>query len=73
MKRYVFTNDCGRFAIEELSNGTFIVRGNIKAAEIEFRKINRRPPNEYGNFYGREKAGFAACRELIATLSNEVK
>lgn len=68
MKRYEFTTERGRFAINEFSNGTFTVTGNIKAAVAEFKRINRKPPNIYGGFYGREKAGFAACRELIASI-----
>lgn len=54
----------GHFQIEEM-NGNYYVLGNIKEATKAFKSINRRPPNKYGNFYGREKAGFEACRELI--------
>lgn len=57
------------FQIEELDN-KFYVHGNMKEATKAFKSINRRPPNKYGNFYGREKAGFEACRELIKMLED---
>lgn len=68
MKRHNFENTCGRFTIYEYDDGTFSVSGNINAAKKEFKKIHRMPPNEYRNFFGREKSGFAACRELINNL-----
>lgn len=68
MKRHYFENRCGKFTIYEFDNGRFSVSGNINAAKKEFKKIHRMPPNEYGNFAGREQAGFTACRELINSL-----
>lgn len=68
MKSYTFKNEFGQFMIADLGN-RFIVSGDIRAAQHEFKKIHRQPPNKYGNFPGREKAGFAACRELICTLA----
>ena len=70
-KRVEIENIFGKFTIMEL-NGSFYVYGNIKAAEHEFKKINRRPPNKYGNFSGREKAGAAACKEIIKNNLLEV-
>lgn len=64
-KRFEIENDLGKFTIMEL-NGRFFVYGNVKAAEREFKRINRRQPNKYGNFFGREKAGTIACKEIIA-------
>lgn len=54
------------FSITDFENGIFTVKGNQAAVIAAFRQIHRMPPNECGNFYGREKAGEAACRELIA-------
>lgn len=65
MRRHNFTNQHGSFTIDEFSDGSFSVWGDVSAAKYEFKKIGRKPPNKYGNFYGREKAGFAACAELI--------
>lgn len=67
---YTFTNRFGTFRIEQLGN-KFYVHGNIKAAQHEFKKIHRMPPNAYGNFYGREKAGNTACEELIKSLRKD--
>lgn len=67
---YIIENQFGKFFIDEL-NGRFIVSGSIAAARYEFRQIHRQPPNEYGNFYKREKAGFEACREIIAKYSEK--
>ncbi|WP_287551848.1 hypothetical protein [Dialister sp.] len=53
------------FSIIDFENGKFTVKGNRAAAVAAFQQIRRMPPNECGNFYGREKAGAAACRELI--------
>ena len=53
---YEFKNNFGKFFIFEHS-GKYSVSGSIKAAAAEFKKINKIPPNEYGNFYGRKKAG----------------
>ena len=61
---YEFKNNFGKFFICEC-NGDYSVSGSIKAASAEFKKIGKMPPNKYGNFYGREKAGFAACKHLI--------
>ena len=61
---YEFKNNFGKFLIFEHS-GKYSVSGSIKAAADEFKKIGKRPPNEYGNFYGREKAGYEACKILI--------
>ena len=52
------------FTIQEI-NGSYTVSGNMEAAKKVFRSIHRMPPNEYGNFFGRENAGFSACKELI--------
>lgn len=58
------TNKNGSFYISEFG-GRFFVHGKIKAARLAFSEIGRKPPNEYGNFYKREKAGAAACIELL--------
>lgn len=58
------TNKSGDFYIAEFG-GSFYVRGNINAARLAFSEIGRKPPNAYGNFYKREKAGAAACIELL--------
>ena len=50
---YEFNNDFGKFFISEY-DGCYYVKGDIKAAVHEFRKIGKMPPNKYGNFYGRE-------------------
>lgn len=63
---YKIENEIGSFTIRgAYEDGSFSVYGNVKACEFEFKKINRRPPNEYGNFYGRKKAGIAACKEIL--------
>lgn len=67
MKNYIIQNNYGTFVITEFDNGEFFVHGNRKAVVAEFKKINRMSPNRYGNFYGREKAGYKACREIIGT------
>lgn len=61
---YEFRNNFGRFFISEC-DGRYSISGNIKAAASEFNRIGKKPPNKYGSFYGREKAGFAACKQLI--------
>lgn len=63
-ERTTIENEFGHFTIENL-NGNYSVYGNGKAIDKAFKEIGRRPPNEYGNFFGRKKAGFAACRELV--------
>ena len=64
--RYTFNNRLGTFSID-LIGGKYYVTGKRRAAALAFREIGRKPPNKYGNFYGREKAGFKACEELINT------
>lgn len=61
----------GAFTIDYI-NGKYSVWGNREVANRAFRSIHRQPPNEYGNFYGREKAGALACRELIAKYAKDV-
>lgn len=70
MKSYEIKNDYGKFTIQEFDNGTYSIYGNIKATRFEFKKIGKMPPNEYGNFYGREKAGFGACKTIINKYYN---
>lgn len=72
MKKYYFKGQefnknvsYGDFYIIEYDDGSFYVYGNVAAVKSVFRKIHRMPPNKYGNFFGREKAGHEACRELI--------
>lgn len=60
------------FMFEELPNGGFRVFGSIPSCNRIFRKIHRKPPNQYGNFYGHEKAGYAACQEIIEKFPHEV-
>lgn len=60
------TNRRGTFFISELG-GNFYIKGNRAAARLAFSEIGRQPPNEYGNFYKREKAGASACIELLIT------
>ena len=62
-------NNLGEFTIEKLG-GRYYVSGNRAATKKAFAEINRRPPNEYGNFHGREKAGFAACEQLIKNAAS---
>lgn len=64
IERTTITNEYGVFTIQNI-DGNYSVFGNRGAAKHEFKKIHRMPPNEYGNFYGREKAGFEACKEII--------
>ena len=64
MTRHTFKNSFGTFTIEEY-DGRYSAYGSIKASAHAFKEIGRRPPDKYGNFYGREKAGFAACKQLI--------
>ena len=47
------------------------IKGSIYDSEFYFKQINRRPPNIYGNFYGREKAGFKACCEIIEKFKED--
>lgn len=69
---YVFENQFGtKFFIDDIK-GHFSVSGNRAFAKDEFKQIHRQPPDEYGTFYGRDKAGQAACRELISKYSKEV-
>lgn len=53
------------WGIDSFADGTYRVFGNKHFARQRFKKIGRKPPNEYGGFYGREKAGAAACQKLI--------
>lgn len=61
---YQLRNDFGEFCIVECG-GQYLVSGSIKAASAAFKNIGKRPPNKYGTFYGREKAGAEACKMLI--------
>lgn len=70
MTYYRCANRFGKFSIEKFENGHFAVFGNIKAAAYAFNSINRRPPNKFGTFYGRENAGKCACEELLKVLGN---
>ena len=67
---YEFENNFGKFFVFEHS-GKYSVSGSIKAAAAEFKKIGKRPPNKYGNFYGREKAGYEACKILIENRTGD--
>lgn len=67
---YEFENNFGKFFVFEHGR-KYSVSGSIKAAASEFKKIGKRPPNEYGNFYGREKAGYEACKILIENRSGD--
>lgn len=53
------------FSIEKIG-GKYYCHGNRNLGYRIFKEINRKAPNAYGNFYGREKAGAAACEELIS-------
>lgn len=72
-KQYRLFNDYGNYVITIFcENGipeSATVHGCKAAAAYDFKRIHRRPPNDYGNFYGREKAGLAACLELTANLT----
>lgn len=67
MKTYSIKDGWGRivWGIDSFADGTYRVFGNKHFAQQRFKKIGRKPPNEYGNFYGREKAGAVACQSLI--------
>lgn len=68
---YKFTNQYGWFIIERYGEGKYHVGGNRRAAQHAFKMIGRKAPNDQGYFFGREKAGYAACEELISTTENE--
>lgn len=53
------------FTITHRVHEGYSVAGDISLCNRAFRSIHRQPPNKHGNFYGRIKAGYAACRELI--------
>lgn len=67
MMDYRFENSRGSFVIhyDESAAFKYTVHGSIDAARLSFRRIRRRPPDEYGTFYGYSRAGYQACRELI--------
>lgn len=53
------------FTITHRVHEGYFVTGDISLCNRAFRSIHRQPPNKHGNFYGRIKAGYAACSELI--------
>lgn len=64
---YEFNNKMGTFFLTKCG-GQYLVSGSIKAASDAFRKIGKRPPNKYGTFFGRERAGAEACQMLIEQM-----
>lgn len=60
-----------KMSITIFEDNTASVRGPIPVAQNYFKSINRKPPNIYGNFYGREKAGYSACLEILEKFKND--
>lgn len=49
-----------------------VVYGSKNLANYYFKSINRKPPNKYGNFYKREKAGLCACLEILNKFKKDI-
>ena len=56
--------------IDEKNQEAF-VKGCKDIAIQYFKQIKRKAPNDYGNFYGREKAGYHACLEILEKFKND--
>ena len=56
--------------IDEKNQEAF-VKGCKDIAIQYFKQIKRKAPNDYGNFYGREKAGYNACLEILEKFKND--
>ena len=56
--------------IDEKNQEAF-VKGCKDIAIQYFKQIKRKAPNDYGNFYGREKAGYLACLEILEKFKND--
>ena len=56
--------------IDEKNQESF-VKGCKDIAIQYFKQIKRKAPNDYGNFYGREKAGYQACLEILEKFKND--
>ena len=56
--------------IDEKNQESF-VKGCKDIAIQYFKQIKRKAPNDYGNFYGREKAGYNACLEILEKFKND--
>lgn len=70
MKEYSIKNRYGHFKIFIFDDGCCSISGDIKATQHEFKQIHKKPPNRYGNFFKREKAGAEACKMIIAKYYN---
>lgn len=61
--------DCSTAII--LFGTSALVYGDIHTMNKYFNAIKRRPPNKYGNFFNREKAGLKACYEILEKYKDD--